>query len=166
MRTFLERGLLVLVLAAMVGACTTSQQSAAPPQADHAAIQASIDSMDNVFNAAVAARDTETVVSFYAADARVLPPGAPMTQGQDGARKMWVEMLRMPGLSFTIHTNEVVTSEGGDLAIALGNFALKGQGPKGEFTDNGKYVTVFKKVDGGWKIAVDTFNSDAAPPSP
>jgi ketosteroid isomerase-like protein len=47
------------------------------------------------------------------------------------------------------------------MVVELGSYVMKYQDPSGKSqTDNGKYATVYKMVNGEWKIVVDTFNSD------
>jgi len=162
MRTFVGRGVFGVIVLALMGSCTTAQKAEAP-KADTAVITAAIDSLNKAFTAAVAARDTETVVSFYADDAEVLPPGAPRSTGRDGIRAAWVGFLRMPDLSLTPQSVKVLNSDAGDLVVDVGSYTMSVKGPKGPIEDVGKYVTVYKKTDGGWKIVVDTFNSDKAP---
>ena len=48
------------------------------------------------------------------------------------------------------------------LAYEVGRYALSGQ--VGDI-DHGKYIVVWKKVGGQWKLHRDIFNSDVAPPS-
>ena len=53
------------------------------------------------------------------------------------------------------------------MPIDVGSYTMKMSDAKGKMMqDVGKYVTIFKKVDGQWKIIVDTFNSDAPAPTP
>ena len=151
-----------LFLATLLGCAKTQEQ--APPAVDRAAISAQIDSLNKAFVAAVAARDTDAVVALYADDARVLPAGMARADGHDAIRATWVEVLRTPGLVLTFSGNDPIISEAGDMVIDLGTYDMKVTGAKGKpIEDVGKYVDVLKRVDGGWKIIVDTFNSDKAP---
>jgi ketosteroid isomerase-like protein len=164
MRSYIERGAIVLVLAMVAAACSQAPQ--APPRADRGAIKSSIDSLNAAFLAAVSSRDTEAVVSFYSDDARILAPGMARVDGRDGARRVWVGMLRTPGLALELNSRDLVTSDSGDLVIDVGEYTMKSQGGESVVTDVGKYVTAFKKVGGQWKIIVDTFNSDGPTPAP
>ena len=38
--------------------------------------------------------------------------------------------------------------------------------PQGHAKERVKYLVVWKKSDGAWKVAYDTFNSNAPPPAP
>ena len=43
----------------------------------------------------------------------------------------------------------------GDLAVEYGKFNVTGLGKDGKESDYGKYVTVYHKVNGEWKVAAD-----------
>ena len=153
----------VMLIAALIG-CAGNQQPARPA-ADTAAITATLDSLNQAFVAAVAARDTDAVVGFYADEAQVLPAGMPRADGHDAIRAVWVGMLQTPGLELNFTGSKPTITEAGDMVIDVGSYSMKMQDKKGKpMEDVGKYVTIFKKVDGAWKIVVDTFNSDKAPP--
>jgi uncharacterized protein (TIGR02246 family) len=153
----------VLLLAALVAGCTGGQKKA--PVVDTAAISAAVDSVSQAFNAAVAARDTTAVADLYADDAHMLPASAPRADGKEALHKQWAVFLATPGLQLTSVSNQKIVSEAGDLVVDLGTYDFKATGPKHKpLHDVGKYVTVFKKVDGKWRLAVDTWNSDLPTP--
>ena len=64
-------------------------------------------------------------------------------------------------MELTGECQEVIVSQAGDLAIDLGAYRMKMTGPKGApIEDQGKYLTVFRKTEAGWKSICDTYNSD------
>ncbi|HYM82185.1 MAG TPA: DUF4440 domain-containing protein [Candidatus Limnocylindria bacterium] len=164
MRSRVARLLLAFGVVALIGACAGAPQTQAPV-VDTAAVHASVDSITKAFAAAMAARDTDAVVAFYASDARVLPANGPRADGHGAIRAAWVGFMSMPGMELVPTTRDVIVSEAGDMAVELGSYTMKGTGSSGKpFQDVGKYVTIYKKTDAGWKIIVDTFNSDQSPP--
>ena len=159
----LERWLLSVVIVTLMGGCATGQR-AAPPQVDTAAVESAIASLNTSFTAAMAARDTDTVANFYADDARFLPANGPRADGRQAIRAAWASFLRMPGLSLTPQSSQILISDAGDMVVDIGTYHLKMDGPKGPIEDVGKYVTVLKQVGGEWKVVVDIFNSDMPAP--
>ena len=158
------RWILVSVVVVTLIGCTGNQESK-QSSVDTAAITAQIDSVNQAFAAAVAARDTDAVVALYADDARLMPAGMRRFDGRDSIRVAWGDFLKTPGLELTISGSEPIISQAGDMVVDVGRYSMKMNDAKGEqVEDIGKYVTVLKKVDGQWKIVVDTFNSDQAPP--
>ena len=52
-------------------------------------------------------------------------------------------------------TERVEVAASGDLAVEYGNYDVKALGKNGTKSDQGKYVTVYRKVNGTWKVAAD-----------
>ena len=60
-----------------------------------------------------------------------------------------------------------IVSQAGDMVVDLGTYDYQGLDPKQKpVQDVGKYVSVYKQVDGQWKMVVDAWNSDPAPAKP
>jgi ketosteroid isomerase-like protein len=58
---------------------------------------------------------------------------------------------------------KVVSAEGfGETAIEEGVYKILA--PDGQAVDNGKYIVIWKKVDGKWLLHQDIFNSSVPPP--
>src|SRR5438093_7936454 len=124
MRAMLLRSIPALILTALMGSCATSSKPPAPAM-DQTAAEAIIASLNQKFAAAVAARDTDQVVGFYADDAHVLPANAPRADGREAIRATWVQFLRTPGLSLVPTSTQVIVSGAGDLLIDVGSYRLK-----------------------------------------
>ncbi len=161
MRSHAARLVVSLMGIVLIGAC--AGQQAQTPVADTAAVTAAVDSVNKAFLAAVLARDTTAIANFYSDDARLLPANAPRANGREAIGHAWAGFLGMPNLQLSFTSSEVIVSQAGDLAIDIGAYDMKWNDAKGKpMNDVGKYVTVMKKTDQGWKIIVDTFNSDMA----
>ena len=163
MRSSAARWSLPILFAALMGGCTSAPP--ATPAVDQAAIGAAIDVITPAFFAAVAARDTNALANMYAEDAHLLAPNMPRADGRDAIRQSWAGFMAIPGVELTGTANTKLISEAGDMVVELGTYVSKWQGAGGRVeADNGKYVTVYKKVNGEWKIVVDTYNSDVPIP--
>jgi uncharacterized protein (TIGR02246 family) len=60
-----------------------------------------------------------------------------------------------PKASTTWTTDKIQIADSGELAIQTGEYHVTGLGPKGEREDKGRFVTVWKKMDGVWKVTHD-----------
>ena len=60
----------------------------------------------------------------------------------------------------TFETADVQVAASGDMAVERGTYRFTQDSPRGVTEDVGKYVTVWKKVDGTWQVAMDAANSD------
>ena len=166
----LKRSAALLWAAALALACqqepATEQASETDPAADDAAVSESIRAKDQAFTAAMVAGDVETVMAQYADDAIVLPPGAPMLEGSQAIREMFAPWLSSsPPSSMTLDSETIVVAGSGDYAHAVGTFTISGTEPNGvQYSDNGKFVAVWRNVGGDWKMVADIWNSDNPPP--
>ena len=161
MRTFPALTILLLAVVVSLAGCAGG---AKPPVVDTAAIKAAVDSVGQAVNTAIAAKDTNAVVALYADDAQLLAPNRPRAEGTDAIRQVWAALFRMPGAQLTLTSDRRIVSEAGDLVADVGIYEFKVTGPKQKpLLDVGKYVTVLQRVNGQWKIQVETWNSDSAP---
>jgi uncharacterized protein (TIGR02246 family) len=155
----LIRGFLGLLLAF---AASCAQQQPAPPPPDLKAEEAAIRAASVAWGKAAEAKDLEKSLSYYAADAVILPPGMPLITDAAGRRKMWESLLGTPGLSVTFGPTSITVSHHADLAYEIGIATETMTDKKGKATAKaGKYTVVWKKQpDGSWKVAADIFNFD------
>jgi len=63
-------------------------------------------------------------------------------------------------VNLTFAPTSIVVASGGDMAYDIGTYNLSFDSDKGPVKDAGKYVVVWKKVDGDWKVAAGIFNSN------
>ena len=91
------------------------------------------------------------VDEFYAVDANVMAPGAPAFKGRDSIKKV-MSALVGTGLQVTLTTDDVMQS--GDLAVERGRYDMAKR-------EQGKYIVVWRKIEGQWQDVDDIFNADA-----
>jgi uncharacterized protein (TIGR02246 family) len=66
-----------------------------------------------------------------------------------------LEQGQNPKESVDWSTERVDISASGDMAVEYGKYSATGLGPNGTDSDMGKYVTVYRKVNGIWKVSAD-----------
>src|SRR5437867_5069197 len=117
---------------------------------------------DAAWSKAAESKDLDKTVSYYSADAIVLPPNAPIATTKEEIRKIWQDMLASPGLVISWKATKVEVAKSGDLGFVSGTYELTMNDAGGKpVTEHGKYVEVWeKKADGKWKCGTDTWNSD------
>ena len=103
--------------------------------------------------------DVEAVAALYSADARLLPPNAELAQG---SAAIAAEFSQMIAAGLTIDLENVDAVVAGDVGYKVGTYTL--QAPGGVTVDRGKYIDVWRKVDGQWKITNDIWNSNLPAP--
>ncbi len=107
---------------------------------------------------AFSAKDIEAVTAFYAEDAVLLPPNAPAIFGRDAISATMQEMF-VAGLSIELEDLEIKVA--GNLGYKAGRYRTRGE--DGSLIDRGKYIEIWSKVDGGWVIHRDIWNSSVQP---
>ena len=119
--------------------------------------KASIEKLNDAFTAAFAKGDAAALAAMYAEDATLLPAGAEMVKGRPGIQAFWGEAVK--GLASAKLTTLEVLPLGPEHAEEIGTFALqtRAQPPQ---TMTGKYVVIWRKVGGDWKLATDIWNAN------
>jgi uncharacterized protein (TIGR02246 family) len=121
--------------------------------------RAEITGVNRAFEEAARKGDLDGMASLYTPDAIAIPPDAPMSKGRENIRKLLGSVISEMGLkSLKLETLELEVS--GDMAFEVGEATL-GLEPKGgkAATAVVKYVVVWKKVGGEWRLHRDIWNS-------
>ena len=133
---------------------------AASPQVDPAAEKAAVEARIAGLAQAEAAKDVDGAVNFWADDAVVQAAGAPTIVGVEAVRKGYTEVFG--GMeSFKSTTTSVNVAASGDLAWEHGVNDVVVRTPNGNVPDKGKYLAIWKKINGEWYVAALSFTSDA-----
>jgi uncharacterized protein (TIGR02246 family) len=152
----------VLVLCLLFTVACAQQPAPPPPGPDLKAEEAAIRKASAEWAKAIAAKDMEKSISYYAADACVLPPGGPRVSDAEGRRKLWEQVFATAGLSIVVEPGDISIAKGGDLAYEIGKAVESMPDKKGKTTTiSVKYLVVWKKqADGAWKAQADIWNND------
>ena len=119
-----------------------------------------IRSLSRSWLAADVTRDVDRAVSFYAEDAVEMASNTPLVVGKEAIRNWYRSWLPDTSSGITFATNNVDVAAAGDVAFERGTYRFVTTTSKGRDEDVGKYLTIWKKVAGEWKVAADMANSD------
>ena len=131
---------------------------------DRSAEEQAIRDLDKKWVGAIARGDVAAVADLYAADGAFMAPNAPAANGRKAIEAAWKGLMGLPALALEFGPTRIDIAASGDLATDIGTYTLGFDGKSGRVTDDGKYVVVWRKVDGRWRILADIFNSDRAAP--
>ena len=120
-----------------------------------------VETANKEFMAVFAKHDASALSGFYTTTAATFPPGAEMIKGRDGIAKMWQGVFDAGIATAELKTTEVHAE--GPLAYEVGTYAMKTK--DGTVADHGKYVVVWLKEGGQWKLHRDIWNTNV-PPAP
>lgn len=105
-------------------------------------------------------KDADGIRQLYAEDGVVLPQNGKAAVGRDAIGRWWASQMTAPAYALTFGTDQLLFSTARDMALDRGWYRFSAQGPDGAINDSGKYVVVWRKIDGDWKVAADIYNTD------
>lgn len=116
---------------------------------------------NDIFNTEVfGKRNFEALDHIYTADARILPPGAPIIAGREAIKRFWKDLvIGLDAQSGVLVSVDVMPA--GDDLVEIGSATLTVG--RGDATAQvvGKYVVYWRQEEGRWKWHVDIWNMNA-----
>ncbi|MDQ6802822.1 MAG: DUF4440 domain-containing protein [Acidobacteriota bacterium] len=148
----------IVIAVLTLAACATTTQ---PGDAESAIRQGDID-----FAQRFGQSDAAGVANLYAQDATIMPPNASAVHGREGIRQMWSGLMSTGKGNVTLTSDNVMQS--GDMAVEVGRyqFNFTPNGATAAIPDTGKYIVVWKRINGQWQIVDDIYNSDMPATAP
>ena len=115
-----------------------------------------------VFNVEVfGKRNYEALNQIYTADARIMPPGAPLVAGREGIKQFWKAAIEsMNASAAALESVDVMPA--GDGVVEIGKATLTVHPAPGQAAEvEVKYVVYWREEGGTWKWHVDIWNTNA-----
>lgn len=137
------------VVAIVISGCVRHEETL-PPEV--------VTSLRTTFNAG----DSTAASELFTDDGAMLPRFGTHVTGKAAIKKYMDQTLRSQ-LQFWINSESSTVS--GDLAYDEGTYQIRDIRRNADL-DAGKYVNVFKRVNGKWKIYRSIFSSSMNPPAP
>jgi uncharacterized protein (TIGR02246 family) len=108
--------------------------------------------------AAIAAGDADAAAALYTFDARVIPHGAPTCATREEITAFFATAIQNGIVSARFTTQEV--DGDGNQASEIGRYELYAPHPNGDRirVADGRYLVLWRKVDGNWRIHRDMFS--------
>lgn len=136
-----------------------SMSSASSPE-DVAAIRAAGVSRDEAYRAG----NANGIVAVFENDAVLMPPAAPTAMGRLAIRKFLagdLSEMAASGFATQIPADSVEISVSGDFAFRSGTYSTSDK--SAVIVDTGKWLEVWHKSNGQWRISRSISNSDSLP---
>ncbi len=113
------------------------------------------------FTDAHVAGDVATIDALFLPDARSYPPGAPAAIGIEAIHALTVDFLKAGITEFREETTAFYGNA--EQIVDEGIYVLAyGEG----VTERGKYINVWKQVNGNWRIQANIWNTDPPQAAP
>jgi len=130
--------------------------SCATATEDGSLISKGISKTNEAYISAVANGDAAGVAAQYTNDAQFMPPNSDFVIGKQEIQKVMQGFIDLGVKRLNLESTEIKAM--GDTAFEVGKYTLFGEGD--QVLDNGKYITIWKKVGEEWKLHRDIFNSN------
>ena len=118
-------------------------------------IRQAIVAANQQFMSAFGRGDAAGVAGLYTEDGQVLPPGSEPITGRPRIQAFWQGAMDMGVKAAKLETVEV--AHHGDAVYEVGRYALEAAG--GQLLDRGKYVVIWQRHGGDWKLHRDIWNT-------
>jgi len=156
-----KSGKLALLLVSLFAFSSTTALAAG--QTPQAMFKAHTDQWIAQYNSGKA-KAADKIVAMYSADAIIMPPDAPAAAGRDGMHDFLVkDMAASKAAGITLRIDKDDAGASGILGWHSGTFSVLDKDQKAVGT--GKFVEVWKKINGKWLIIRDIWNNDAPAPA-
>lgn len=126
------------------------------PSAQTGDVRAAIEAVNAKFGAAWGAKDAAALTALYTATATVMAPNGARVSGSSAILEFWKTAL--PGVPAVGKLTTVEVEAHGDTAHEVGTYQLSAA--DGKVVDKGKYIVIWKREGGQWKLHRDIWNSD------
>jgi uncharacterized protein (TIGR02246 family) len=127
--------------------------------------KATLQNLGRALAAAEAARDLEAVMSYWSDGGVAQIDGLPQIEGKESVRELMRSMLSS-FKEFESTTSHIEVAASGDVAYEYGVNRVVLPGEATDLLAMGKYLAIWKKVDGTWLISAISVTNDGAAPVP
>jgi len=127
-------------------------------------MKAKFNELNKKFSKMMVDNDLEGMLSYYAENPISMPSYQPMLRGLDAMRESHKQQhqMGMKVTAFELTATDVIVE--GNIAIEIGTYTISMDMPEmGKMDDHGKYMNVWEKQGGDWKIRADIWNTDMNP---
>jgi ketosteroid isomerase-like protein len=133
------------------------------PKVDTLAEANAIRNLEDQWTVALQKSDIDKIISFFNTNAVAMKPNTPISIGLQAIRKERESSFTDTTMLYKTYSSKIDTIEvsaSGDLAYVRGTDRITTKTPNGLVEDMGKWVDIWKKINGEWKVVVNIWNSD------
>jgi uncharacterized protein (TIGR02246 family) len=129
------------------------------------ALSGEIDAANARFEQAFNRGDAAAIAQMYTEKATVLPRESDIVTGREAIQAFWQGAIQSGIKDLSLKATRVEELASGT-AQEIGRFSLEAPGSGGQGSKvEGKYVVIWRKSGGEWKLDTDIWNTNAPPPT-
>jgi ketosteroid isomerase-like protein len=152
----LIKNMKTLLLSTIIAASLFACKSETKPAFDLVNAKKEIESANKKIADFIAKGDSVAMADAYSKDGKFMGNNMPSIAGKDKLLSFWGGFFKLGVGSLTLTTLEVWGDENFITEEGLFEVTLK----DGKQADKGKYIVIWKKEDGSWKLHRDMSNTD------
>lgn len=122
-------------------------------------IRSEIEAANRIFEATFGRGDAAGLAALYTDDAQLLPAQSDFVTGTEAIGKFWQGAMDAGLKEVTLATMEV--EKHGDTAYEVGKLEIRDA--DGTVLDRAKYIVIWKKERGSWKLHRDIWTTSVVP---
>ena len=126
------------------------------PTAGYTALEAATQQWTDAFNSG----DAAAIAAMMSADAQLMPPNGDFVEGREAIQSFWQGFIDS-GVKGSLSIVEITVD--GNMAYKTGKYQILG--PEGEELDHGKFLELWRFMDGSWQFHRDIWNSSVPLPA-
>jgi uncharacterized protein (TIGR02246 family) len=123
---------------------------------DKVAARKAIEAADSLFITLMNKGDVTGMANCYTTDAQMMAPNSPTVKGRSNIQAAMMTYIESGATKMNVQINNVWGDE--ETLVSEGTMSFSTN--DGQMVDKSKYITIYKKEDGRWKMFRDCFNSD------
>ncbi len=127
-------------------------------------MKAKFNELNKKFSKMMLDNDLEGMLSYYSENPISMPSYQPMLRSLDAMRESHKQQheMGMKITAFEITATDVIVE--GNIAVEIGTYTISMEmAEMGAMDDHGKYMNVWEKQGGDWKLRADMWNTDMNP---
>jgi uncharacterized protein (TIGR02246 family) len=128
--------------------------------AQDAEARAAIAAVNQQFMAIFKSADPAALTALYSSTGQLLPPHGDIVTGTQAINQFWQGFLA-PGIAVTFTSLEIETHD--DTGHEVAYYTVTGEG--GKVLDTGKYIVIWKREGGQWRLHRDIWNTNTPTPA-
>ena len=142
----------IAIVATSLFACQTTTK----PAFDLANAKKEIEAANQEISELLAKGDSVGMVGAYSSDGAAMVANSPAIKDKNQLKSIWNSFVQSGNTNLKLNTMEVWGDE--NYISEEGTYELKTK--EGNQVDNGKYIVIWKKENGKWKLHRDMSSSD------